>query len=508
MQGTRRSEWTGTRAVALLAVGLAVVVSATARAGTPFPLAQQSGPGFPDVEVGVDSGGNAHAAWSFSEERIVRYCTVPAAMQACAQTRALAGQGTLREVLVDASDRVVIVTTDDADRTLAWTSADGFAQPVVVGADPGPGGWDFAALGPGTDSISLGRHVSAFEYSRAPLAGPAGQAVELPGGDIAPANTFGTELAVAAGTTPVIAAASTHQVTPDQFLLSVAYTSHPGGGDPAGGGWRPWRFFEGEFPEVAGGPNGAVVNYRTSFREPDGVLARKLDPLSGEFGPEEVVFDAALFEGPPPLSSLSANPVSGAFLAATRTGGTICVSGSDDGSGWSRPVAIASGTDASGLEAAAAADGRGLAVWADLAKGLPMAAGLDALPGAACRPGGGDPVEIATRRRLPVNRKGATRVKLGCPAGGPACAGTLKLVTARSASSSAAASRSRVLARSRFSVGAGETRRVKLKLARAKLRLLRRRPAARRAKLIAKLSGAGAKGKVVKKVRLAVPRAK
>ena len=95
-------------------------------------------------------------------------------------------------------------------------------------------------------------------------------------------------------------------------------------------------------------------------------------------------------------------------------------------------------------------------------------------------------------------------VRLACPASeaSPPCAGKLVLKTARKVRFRGKR-RHVALARHRFSIGAGETRTVRLRLAKRKARLVRHHRRARRVKAIARVhDGAGNRERVAKRMRL------
>ncbi|HEX6228816.1 MAG TPA: beta-propeller fold lactonase family protein [Solirubrobacterales bacterium] len=107
-------------------------------------------------------------------------------------------------------------------------------------------------------------------------------------------------------------------------------------------------------------------------------------------------------------------------------------------------------------------------------------------------------------KRLPVNRRGFTRLRIRCPAGeqSPPCSGRVTVRTRARVSFGGARSSKRrrvVLAGAGFRIAAGRTQAVRLRLARGKHRLLRRNRRARRVVAIARVSDAAGNRRTVRK---------
>jgi uncharacterized delta-60 repeat protein len=107
-------------------------------------------------------------------------------------------------------------------------------------------------------------------------------------------------------------------------------------------------------------------------------------------------------------------------------------------------------------------------------------------------------------KRAKLGRKRRVVVRLACPAqeASPPCSGTLRLKTARKVRF-AGKTRRPVLAERRYTIGAGETRGLKLKLSKRKAKLVRSRKRARRVRAIAHVADqAGNRATAVKQIRL------
>ena len=110
-------------------------------------------------------------------------------------------------------------------------------------------------------------------------------------------------------------------------------------------------------------------------------------------------------------------------------------------------------------------------------------------------------------KKLKLNRKGVANAKLTCPASEatPPCAGTLAITTAKKVEFKGKRSKVK-LDKADFSLGAGETAKVKLKLSGAELDLLDRPAKARKLKATATVADAAAnQAKVSKKLKADPP---
>lgn len=111
-------------------------------------------------------------------------------------------------------------------------------------------------------------------------------------------------------------------------------------------------------------------------------------------------------------------------------------------------------------------------------------------------------------KTVSLGLRGVVRVRVRCPTSeqSPRCSGRLRLRTQRRVRIRKR-TRMLVLASARFSLAAGETASVRLRLPRAKARLVRTRPAARRVVAIAAVRDAAAnRATVSKRMRIVLPR--
>jgi hypothetical protein len=357
-----------------------VAISLAALAATPValggggfgvsPAAQPFSVGtgeFPDIAV--DSAGTAHVVWnedsgSSSTSDPIHYCRVPRGDKACSVETVLNAPldttGRTTYVFAPSPGRVIVESyrccgDDNVEGNYAFESTDGgqsFGAPRRIGNIDHQ---QDAAFGPG-DAISGARaDASRVSYQRMPVAGPAPptQTEFEPG--------FGIPTHAAVG---VFDATKPVQVLSDgdhETLLrhnsgdfnNTANWTGPTTITPPGGE-----------PRMAGGPAGLVLLDRQGEPGARTLVARKFGGTS--FGAGTTVTEA----GDPIWGDLSADPGSGAFLAAWVANGEspneLRWRASSDGVAWgTQQIALASGAvDAiSHLQAAAAPDGEGFAVW-------------------------------------------------------------------------------------------------------------------------------------------------
>lgn len=104
-------------------------------------------------------------------------------------------------------------------------------------------------------------------------------------------------------------------------------------------------------------------------------------------------------------------------------------------------------------------------------------------------------------KKLKFNRKRVARARLTCPASeaSPPCSGKLALKTQRKVRFKGKRRRVTLARSKRFEIGAGETERLRMRLAKAKRRLIRRSKRARRACAIARVGDAADNRATVRK---------
>jgi hypothetical protein len=359
-------------AAAIVLVALALTPSAMGGGGfgvTPAAQPFSVGTGeFPDMAV--DAAGTAHVVWnqdsgSSGTTDPIHYCRVPRGATACSAETVLSAPldttGRTTYVFAPSAGRVIVESFrccgDDAvEGNYVFESTDGGQ---TFGAARRIGNIDHqqdAAFGPGEAISGARADASRTSYQRMPVAGPA------PAGQTEFASTgltIPTHAAVGifGGSTPV-------QVFSDGDAETFVRLKS---GDPnVAANWTPPASITppGGEPRMAGGPAGLVLLDREGEPGARTLVARRFDGTS--FGAGAGVTEV----GDPIWGDLSAEPGSGAFLAAwvanAESPNELRWRSSADGASWgTQQVALAGdAVDAiAHLQAAAAPDGEGFAVW-------------------------------------------------------------------------------------------------------------------------------------------------
>jgi hypothetical protein len=360
--------------LALLAalIVLAVLVTAGVAAGgggfgvTPGAQPFQVGTGN-QPDIAVDGAGTAHVVWSENTggadaPDLIHYCRVPRGATACSPAETLNAPlnstGRTTYVFVPEAGHVIIESyrcCGDSEGNYLLESTDGgdtFAAARRIGKLDHQ---QDAAFGPG-DAVSGARADASVEaYQRMPLTGSAPTTeADFNSGISIPTHAA---VAVEGDTTPI-------QVFSDGD--HETFVRHNGGDFNNASNWSnatPLSPVGGE-PRMAGGPAGVVLLDLQGTPGTRTFVARKFDGTS--FGAGVSVTEA----GDPIAADLSAEPGTGAFLAAWVANGEspneLRWSTSGDGTSWGAPQTALAGdaVDAiAHLQAAAAPDGEGFAVW-------------------------------------------------------------------------------------------------------------------------------------------------
>jgi hypothetical protein len=345
---------------------------------------------FPDIVV--DGAGTAHVTWnqdsgSADSADPIHYCQVPRGATACSVEKVLVAPldttGRTTYVFAPSPGRVVVesyrcCSSEGLEGNYAFDSTDGgqtFSAAKRIGRLDHA---QDAAFGPG-DAVSGARADASQEaYQRMPLNSPA------------PATQANFESGI---TTPTHAAVGMFdETTPVQVFSdgdNETFVRHTGGDFNSAANWSAATPITpaGAEPRLAGGPAGLVLLDKQGTPGARTLVARKFDGTS--FGQGINVSET----GDPISADLSAEPSAGAFLAAWVANGEspneLRWATSPDGVDGTSPQTALAGdavNDIAHLQASAAPDGEGFAVWDSFSNDIPITV-MPLKPGAG--PGGG-----------------------------------------------------------------------------------------------------------------------
>ena len=346
--------------VAVLSV-IVVAALAAAAAGAAVPRPFTAGQGDKPT-LTIDAAGTAWVAWNQKVDALsnkVVVCRVPRGATACAATTSLTPGETgyaPPRIFVTGPNQLALITTrccyTGPNRTQLYTSSDGgatWSAPVLAGSLDASGD---AILGPGnaisvvTDTVTGGTN-----YQRVPLDGSAAPTTPTPIGT----DEYGGTIGYFSGR-PVVVYYGFQSGGP----YHLDFAAYSGTGDIATPAtWSAQApIGPGSAPRLAGGPSGLVL------------LSKQNDDAGG--GWETRRFDGSAFGAPVALAGsktinsggeLTQDP-SGRVLALWKDGTTLKGSTSLGGGAFSSAKTYLSGeAEYQGIEAQAAADGGGFAVW-------------------------------------------------------------------------------------------------------------------------------------------------